>query len=263
MPAGSAAGRPRPARPPGPTSEAELHLPLAAARQPGEPPDANAEGHGAGGGQRGPARPGVTQPRLAGPVRPPAPRPGTPRAAEPPPRDRRERGGGGRLAAPPASAPRPTGTGGFRGWDRRQGPGSALGRPNPAAAPARSQLLRFNPSKANRGRREKGRQPGCLQPSEEEGRAPLTGGKCWATPPRRTRGAKRGQVGHPSTFWGQRLQPGCQLPAGQRRAPKSTEGGVGAAQGTSPSPSQDGDLGHSTPHLLQLTSPAQELVNER
>lgn len=59
--------------PPGspPTSEAELHLPLAAARQVGEPPDADAERHRAEGRQHRP--PAVTQSRLARPVRQPAP----------------------------------------------------------------------------------------------------------------------------------------------------------------------------------------------
>lgn len=42
---------------PGPTSEAELHLPLAMARQAGDPPDADAERHGASGGQRCRVRP--------------------------------------------------------------------------------------------------------------------------------------------------------------------------------------------------------------
>lgn len=105
-----------PSRPawPGPTSEAELHLPLAAARQPGEAPDADAERHGAGEGQRCPARPGVTQPRLAQPVRPPAPRPGASRAWQPPPKDTGERGGQPRLLR----LPQPWGTGLAlgRGW---------------------------------------------------------------------------------------------------------------------------------------------------
>lgn len=59
--------------PPGspPTSEAELHLPLAAARQVGEPPNADAERHRAEGRQHRP--PAVTQSRLARPVRQPAP----------------------------------------------------------------------------------------------------------------------------------------------------------------------------------------------
>lgn len=43
--------------PPGPTSEAEMHLPLAAARQPREPPDSDAERHGAGADSAAPLDP--------------------------------------------------------------------------------------------------------------------------------------------------------------------------------------------------------------
>lgn len=74
-----------PSLPTGPTSEAELHLPLSTAWQVGEPPDTDTERHGAAGQQRSPAPrpapapqpapPAVTQPRLNRPVRlsPPCP----------------------------------------------------------------------------------------------------------------------------------------------------------------------------------------------